>query len=87
MSQPNRMKKLLQKLRIKDRETLEGLTLISQLGLNIVVSLLIFFLIFLWLDRKLQTNNILLFAGIILGIACGIYLNYKHLKRFYDKKP
>jgi len=87
MSRPNQMKKLLQKLRIKDSEIFESLALISQLGLNIIVSLLIFFFIFLWLDRKLQAGNLLLFTGIILGIACGIYLNYKHLKRFYDKKP
>ena len=80
------MKKLLKNLQVKDPEFIEALSLIGHLGLNIVVSLLIFFLFFLWLDRILQTGRILLGVGIMLGIFTGIYLNYKHLKRFYDKK-
>ena len=78
--------KLLKKLQIKDREIVQNLALIGHLGLNMVISLLIFFFLFLWLDRKLQTGNILLVLGIIIGIFSGVYINFRYLKRFYDKK-
>ena len=78
--------KLLQKLQIKDQEILQSLSLIGHLGLNVVVSLLIFFLFFLWLDRKLHAGNVLLIIGICIGVFSGFYLNYRFLKRFYDKK-
>ena len=78
--------KFLKKLQFKDQEILQSLSLIGHLGLNVVVSLLIFFLFFLWLDRKLQTGNVLLIFGILIGIFAGFYLNYRFLKRFYDQK-
>jgi ATP synthase protein I len=78
--------KLLKKLQIKDPEILRNLTIIGRLGLNIIISLLVFFLLFLWLDRRLGTGNILLFVGIIIGIFSGFYLNYTYLKEYLEDR-
>lgn len=81
------MKILLKKLQIKDKEFVRYLSVVGRIGLNIVVSLLSFFFLFLWLDRRLQTGNVLLIIGIILGVFSGVYLNYKYLKPFYTNEP
>ena len=76
---------MIQKEFWKDKELLQSLALIGRLGLNTVISLLIFFFTFLYLDKKFGAGNILLIVGILLGIFTGVYINYKQLKRFYDK--
>ena len=77
---------LLLKKTFSDKEVLSALTLIGQLGLNLIVTLLIFFFISMYLDKKLNTGNILLIIGTIAGIFSGVYLNYRHLKKYYEKE-
>lgn len=68
-----------------DREILKYLGLITQLGLQFVASILIFFLGFLYLDRLLSANNLLLVPGIVIGLFSGFYNSYRLLKKFYTK--
>ena len=64
-------------------EVMKYIGLISQLGLTFITSLLILFFLFLFLDRKLQTNGILLIPGLILGVLSGGVAVYRLITRFY----
>ncbi len=66
----------------KNKEILKYLQLIGQLGFLAIISLLIFFFIFLYLDRLFNTGGLLLLPGIILGIISGFLVAYRHLKKF-----
>ena len=69
-----------------DKTILKYFGLVSQLGLSFISSLLIFFFLFLFLDKKLKTNGILMIIGTVLGVAAGIFAAYKILKRYYEKQ-
>jgi len=75
---------LLRKI-LADKEILRSISMIGRLGLNIVISLLVFFFIFLYIEKTFNTGYVILAIGIVLGVLSGIYLNYKHLKKFYDE--
>jgi len=62
---------------------LKHIGLITQLGLSVVSSILIFVLGFMYLDRKLNTNGKLVIVGVLLGVASGILAAYKLLKKSY----
>ena len=66
-----------------NNEIVKYLGIITQIGLTVVGSILIFFFLFLFLDKKLNTRGILLPVGIILGIVSGFVYSYRILKRFY----
>jgi ABC-type cobalamin transport system permease subunit len=66
-----------------NNEIVKYLGIITQIGLTVVGSILIFFFLFLFLDKKLNTRGILLPVGIILGIVSGFVCSYRILKRFY----
>ncbi len=70
---------------LADKEILRSISMIGRLGLNIVISLLVFFFIFLYIEKTFNTGYVILAIGIVLGVLSGIYLNYKHLKKFYDE--
>ncbi len=73
------------KQKILDKELLRHLSLLGQLGLTVISSILIFFFVFLYLDRKLQTGGILVGVGVFLGVIAGVIAAYKLLKGFYEK--
>jgi len=73
------------KLKNIDSEIIKYLTLITQLGLTVIISILVLFLIFLYLDRKLHTNGILMVIGIVVGVLTGILSAYQMLKKFYRR--
>jgi len=66
-------------------ELLTYISLITQVGLTFIISLLIFFFLFLYLDRKFQTNGILLGIGTLLGVFSGFYTSYRLTKKFIGK--
>lgn len=70
---------------IRDKEIMKAVGLLGRLGLNIVISLLIFFFPALYIENRFPSGNLILLTGIILGIVSGIYINYNHLKRYYGK--
>ncbi len=69
-----------------DPTLLKYLSLITQLGLLMISSIVIFLLIGRWLDKLLDTANLFLIIGIISGIASGIFSNYILLRKFYGNK-
>ena len=73
------------KLKSSDKEIIKHLGLLTQLGLTVICSILIFFFIFLYLDKKYETNGILMAAGIVLGVLIGVYSAYRMLRKFYEK--
>ena len=74
--------KMWKKIKINS-EIVQYLGIITQIGLTVVGSILIFFFLFLFLDKKLNTRGILLPIGIIIGIVSGFICSYRILKRFY----
>ncbi len=69
-----------------DPTLLKYLSLITQLGLSMISSIIIFLLIGRWLDNMLDSQNIFLMIGIIFGILSGILSNYILLRKFYGNK-
>lgn len=69
-----------------DPELLTYLSLITQLGLSMIASIVIFLLIGRWIDKLCSTANLFLIIGIILGIGSGILSNYMLLRKFYGNK-
>lgn len=69
-----------------DPEILKYLSLITQLGLTMISSIVIFLLIGRWIDRVCATSNIFLIIGMILGIGGGILSNYMLLRKFYEDR-
>ena len=57
------------KQKILDKDLLKHLSLLGQLGLAVITSILIFFFVFLYLDRKLQTGGVLVGVGYIYTIV------------------
>lgn len=49
-----------------------GLALITQVGLNVLIPILGCMLFGLWLEKKLETDGILLLIFTLIGIAAGI---------------
>jgi F0F1-type ATP synthase assembly protein I len=65
-------------------------SLLTKLGLVMVVSILFFFYVGLQIDRKLNANGIIVIIMTILGIVCGFYYLYKTFQKLLmeddDKK-
>jgi len=57
------------------------LGLVTQVGLSIIFSILIGFLIGLFLDRFFKTRGIFLVLFLIIGVAGGFYNAYKQILR------
>jgi len=69
-----------------DPTLLKYLSLVTQLGLSMTCSIVIFLLIGRWVDKIFETENIFLILGIVCGIASGILSNYMLLRKFYGNK-
>ncbi|MBC8416506.1 MAG: AtpZ/AtpI family protein [Candidatus Cloacimonetes bacterium] len=73
------------KQKILNKELLKYFGLITQLGLSVITSILIFTFGFIYLDRKLHTESKLIIIGVILGVIAGIVAAYRLIRRFYEK--
>lgn len=63
------------------RETFQYIGLISQVGLWMVASILIAFLIGFYLDRKLGIGPVLTIVGIFGGVGVGFWNTYRLIMR------
>ena len=69
----------------KNREVFEMLTLITQLGISMLVPILMCTLFGVWLGRRLGTNLIPV-IGFIIGAAAGMESVYKIVKKYIKTK-
>lgn len=66
-------------------ELLKYINLITQLGLSVVSSILIFLAGAIYLEKKFQTDGVLILVGVLLGVFVGIFAAYKLLKKTFEK--
>ncbi|MCD6181780.1 MAG: AtpZ/AtpI family protein [Candidatus Cloacimonetes bacterium] len=71
---------------VSNPEIMRYISLFTQVGLSVVSALLICFFGFLYLDRLLHTNGVLMIVGTILGVAAGMYAGYRQISRFFRDK-
>jgi len=69
-----------------NNELLKYINLITQLGLTIISSILIFLVGAIYLEKKFQTEGILILVGVLFGVAVGVFAAYKLLKKTLEKE-
>ncbi len=69
-----------------NNELLKYISLITQLGLTVISSILIFLVGAVYLEKKFQTNGILILVGVLIGVAAGVFAAYKLLKKTLEKE-
>ena len=67
-------------------ELIKYISLISQLGFTIIGSRLLFLSGAMFLERKFQTEGILILIGVLLGVVVGVFAAYKLLKKTLEKE-
>lgn len=75
---------------MRDKKMLKSITkalsLVTQLGISMVVPIVICLFIGVFLDRSLNTSPLFLLVFILLGIGAGFRSVYMLTKNFYDSK-
>ncbi len=66
-------------------ELLKYISLVTQLGLTVISSILIFLVGALYLEKKFQTDGILILVGVLIGAVAGVFAAYKLLKKILEK--
>ena len=61
------------------------ISLVTQLGLTVIGSILIVLAGAIYLEKKFQTNGVLILIGVLIGAAAGVLAAYKLLKRYLEK--
>ncbi|RLC56555.1 MAG: hypothetical protein DRH89_05435 [Candidatus Cloacimonadota bacterium] len=69
-----------------NNELLKYISLITQLGLTIISSILIFLVGAIYLEKKFQTEGVLILVGVLIGVAVGVFAAYKLLKKTLEKE-
>ena len=69
-----------------NRDSLKALSLLTQLGITMIVPIGMGVLLGVFLDRKLGTAPIFLFVMILIGIAAG-FRNVHHITQSFIKSP
>ncbi|MCF7793508.1 MAG: AtpZ/AtpI family protein [Candidatus Cloacimonetes bacterium] len=64
------------------QEILKNFGLVTQLGLSVIISILIFVLGFNYLDKYFSANGKLLILGVLLGVLCGILVAYRQVSKY-----
>ncbi len=67
-------------------ELLKYISLVTQLGLTVISSILIFLVGALYLEKKFQTEGVLILVGVLIGVAVGVFVAYKLLKKTLEKE-
>ena len=66
-------------------ELIKYISLVTQLGLTVIGSILIFLVGAIYLEKKFQTDGILILISVLIGVAVGVLSAYKLLKRYLEK--
>jgi len=65
----------------KKNDFIYYLSLVTQIGLTIIASILIGLYIGIFLDRTFKTKGVFLIIFLLIGIAGGFYNSYKQILR------
>jgi len=68
-----------------NNELLKYISLVTQLGLTVISSILIFLVGAIFLEKRFQTDGILILAGVLIGVVAGIFAAYRLLKKTLEK--
>lgn len=68
------------------KEIFQGIGLVAQLGLTMVVNILVMFFIGLLIDKHWHLGGVLIIIFTVLGIVTGVFSCYKLLKKSEEKK-
>ena len=63
------------------KEIFEGLGLVAQLGLVMVINILIFFFIGLFIDKKWHLRDLPIIIGVFCGVVTGAMSCYQLIKK------
>jgi len=66
-------------------ELIKYISLVKQLGLTVISLILIILLGAIYLEKKFQTDGVLILIGVLIGAAAGVLSAYKLLKRYLEK--
>jgi len=83
---PNKRDDKLKKFAKHSKEIFEGVGLVVHLGLTMVVSIIGFFLLGLYLDKKFHLGGIAIIISLIFGIIIGAYSGYKLIQKDEDNE-
>ena len=67
-------------------ELIKYISLVTQLGLTVISSILIFLVGAIYLEKKFQTDGVLILIGVLIGVAAGVFAAYKLLKKTLEKE-
>lgn len=68
-----------------NNELLKYISLVTQLGLTVISSILIFLVGAIFLEKRFQTDGILILVGVLIGVVAGIFAAYRLLKKTLEK--
>lgn len=69
-----------------NNELLKYISLVTQLGLTVISSILIFLVGALYLEKKFQTEGVLILIGVLIGVVTGVFAAYRLLKKTLEKE-
>jgi ABC-type dipeptide/oligopeptide/nickel transport system permease component len=67
------------------KEFFRHIGLVSQLGFSVVFIIAVTVIFFSYIEKKLQTNGILMIAGVLLGVVLGMLTAYRQIKKYLSK--
>lgn len=68
-----------------NNELLKYISLVTQLGITVISSILIFLVGALYLEKKFQTEGVLILVGVLIGVVVGVFAAYRLLKKSLEK--
>ncbi|HOQ79801.1 MAG TPA: AtpZ/AtpI family protein [Candidatus Cloacimonadota bacterium] len=69
-----------------DKGILSAIVLLTQLGLTMALSILLWVLVFFYLKRTYQLHDFFLIIGAILGIITGFIADYRIIMQYFKKE-
>ncbi|MDA3812666.1 MAG: AtpZ/AtpI family protein [Candidatus Cloacimonetes bacterium] len=69
-----------------NNELLKYISLVTQLGLTVIGSILIFLVGALYLEKKFQTEGVLILVGVLIGVVAGVFAAYRLLKKSLENE-
>ncbi len=69
-----------------DKGILSALTLLTQLGLVMIASVLLWVLIVFYLKRLFFLHDLFLILGAVLGVATGFWADYHIIIQYFKKQ-